>query len=163
MIIETEKNGRCQLIKEVVTQKYGDNWHITAKIEKDGKPSIASASLSQATNVPDGLMFNGELFGVKLHWFFNRLIVPEDFRNMGIGTDLLRKIEIRTDLPILNYPNYYGTHINAKTGEKDYGKWYLDWLESRGWIPNQNRTVFLFNPLPPDDEEEEDEEEVDED
>jgi hypothetical protein len=152
------KNGRSQAIKEVTTHKYADTWQITAKIEKDGKSSIASASLSIATNVPDGLMFNGKLFGVRTHWFFNRLIVPEDFRNLGIGADLLHKIEVRTDFPVLNYPNYYGSRINVKTGKEDNGKWYLDWLESRGWAPNQDRKVFLFNPMPSLDEEDDDEE-----
>lgn len=146
MIIEKVKPSVLNVIKEVVSVKHQESWSISMYLHGKDRPSVASASLSIADTVPDNLVFANEVFCNKLYWFFNRLIVPEKYRNMGVAGDLLYRLENYSDLPILNYVNYYGSPYNIKTGKQDNGQWYLDWLERRGWIPNEEKTVFLFNP-----------------
>lgn len=140
-------------IESVDSKRYDGLWTISIHAFKNGKPYLAQADLS-SINIDSSFISAHHLEDHELSkfldmpiYYFNRLIVPEAIRCNGLGTELVSRLELRTDRPIYNPISYYGVRANIKTGEEDLtGEWYKDWLISRGWYVDKINSFGIYMP-----------------
>lgn len=127
--------GLQQLAPELGKEKV--NIKIPRAICISEETSIAEASYHHSTSLP---MIADIVAGA--YFDFNRLYVPLNTRNCGVGTRLLRELQARINtlgLPLINRIHPYA---NSVVSYDEITKWYV----KRGFKRTQHEGILVYWP-----------------